>query len=97
MKLEPLSDKVIVRRLDAEATTPGGIVLPDSAREKPRRGKVLSVGDGVMKPSGVRVRPQVAEGDVVVFSHYAGTEITIDNQPLVILSEDDILAVIEPS
>ncbi len=97
MKLEPLGDKVIVRRIEAEATTAGGIVLPESAREKPRQGKVLSVGDGVLRPSGVRASPQVAEGDVVLFGPYSGSEVTIDGLPVVILSESEILAIIDPA
>lgn len=97
MKLEPLGDKVIVRRIEAEATTAGGIVLPESAREKPRQGKVLSVGDGALRPSGVRASPQVAEGDVVLFGPYSGSEVTIDGLPVVILSESEILAIIDPA
>ena len=97
MKLEPLGDKVIVRRIEAEATTAGGIVLPEPAREKPRQGKVLSVGDGTLRPSGVRARPAVAEGDVVLFSPYAGNEVTIDGLPVVILSESEILAIVDPA
>lgn len=97
MKLEPLGDKVIVRRIEAEATTAGGIVLPESAREKPRQGKVLSVGDGALGTSGVRARPQVAEGDVVLFSPYAGNEVSIDGLPVVILSEREILAIVDPA
>ena len=95
MKVEPLGDKVVVKRLDAEEITPGGIVLPDSAREKPQQGRVLSVGDGKLLPDGQRARHQVKEGDRVLFSSYAGTDITVADEELLIMSEDDILAVLD--
>jgi chaperonin GroES len=94
MRVEPLGDKVVVKRLDAEETTAGGIVLPDSAREKPQEGRVLSVGDGKLLPDGVRASHQVKEGDRVLFSSYAGTDIVVDDEELLIMSEDDILAVL---
>jgi len=94
MKVVPLGDKVVVQRLEATETTAGGIVLPDSAREKPAEGRILSVGDGVMLPDGSRAEPQVNEGDRVMFSSYAGTEVHIDGQELLIMNESDILAVI---
>jgi len=95
MKVVPLGDKVAVRRLDAEETTAGGIVLPDSARESPQQGRVLSVGDGRLLPSGTRVAHQVAEGDRVLFSRYAGMEVIVDDEEILIMSEDDILAVVD--
>lgn len=95
MKVVPLGDKLVVRRLDAEETTAGGIVLPDSAREKPREGRVLSIGDGKLLPDGVRAGHEVKEGDRVLFSGYAGTEVDVDGEELLILSEDDILAVVK--
>ena len=95
MRIEPLDDKVVVKRLDSESKTTGGLVLPDSAKEKPRQGKVLSVGCGRINGQGIRQPPQVAEGDRVVFSTYAGTEISVDGDELLILSEDEILAIIE--
>ena len=95
MRVEPLGDKVVVKRLEAEDKTAGGIVLPDSARDKPAQGRVLSVGDGRMLPSGERVPHQVSEGDRVVFSRWAGTEVVVDNEEVLIMGEDDILAVLE--
>lgn len=93
MRIEPLGDKIVVKRMDAEETTAGGILLPDSAREKPQKGKVLSVGNGRMLPDGSRAAFQVKEGDRVLFSNYAGTEITVDDNILLIMTEADILAV----
>ena len=95
MKVEPLGDKVVVKRLEAEETTAGGIVLPDSAREKPQQGRVLSVGDGRMLPDGQRASHQVQEGDRVLFTSYAGTDVMVDDEELLIMSEDDILAVLD--
>ena len=94
MKVEPLGDKVVVKRLEAEETTAGGIVLPDSAQEKPRQGRVLSVGDGKLLKNGNRAANEVKEGDRVLFSSYAGTDIVIDDETLLIMSQDDILAVL---
>jgi chaperonin GroES len=95
MRIEPLGDKIVVKRTDAEETTAGGIVLPDSAQEKPQEGRVLSVGNGRMLDDGSRGTPQVNEGDRVIFSSYAGTEIEIDGGQLLIMSESDILAVLQ--
>lgn len=95
MKVVPLGDKLVVRRMDAEETTAGGIVLPDSAQEKPREGRVLSVGDGICLPDGTRAAHEVSEGDRVLFSTYAGTEVEVDGEELLILSEEDILAVVQ--
>ena len=95
MKVEPLGDKVVVKRLEAEETTAGGIVLPDSAQEKPKQGRVLSVGDGKLLKDGSRSPHQVQERDRVMFSSYAGTEIKIDGEELLIMSSDDILGVLE--
>ena len=95
MKIVPLGDKVVVHRLKAEERTAGGIVLPDSAQEKPHQGKVLSIGDGRLLENGHRLRMQVKEGDRVMFSSYAGNEVNVDGDTLLIMSEDDILAVIE--
>jgi chaperonin GroES len=93
MRIEPLGDKIVVKRMDAEEKTAGGILLPEAAREKPQEGKVLSVGNGRMLPDGSRADFQVEEGDRVLFSSYAGTEITIDDTQLLIMTESDILAV----
>jgi len=95
MRVEPLGDKVVIKRLEPEEKTAGGIVLPDSSRDKPVQGRVLSVGDGRMLPNGDRVPHQVSEGDRVVFSQWAGTEVVVDNEEVLIMSEDDILAVLD--
>ncbi len=95
MKVEPLGDKVVIKRLEAEEVTAGGIVLPDSAQEKPAQGKVLSVGDGRQLESGGRAPFQVQEGDRVLFASYAGTEVVVDDEELLVMSESDILAVME--
>ena len=95
MKVVPLNDKIVVKRLEAEDKTAGGIVLPDTAKEKPRQGKVLSVGDGKLLDNGKRAAFQVKEGDRVLFTSYAGNEVTVDGQELLIMSEDDILAIVD--
>jgi chaperonin GroES len=95
MKVVPLNDKIVVKRLEAEDRTPGGIVLPDTAKEKPRQGKVLSLGDGKLLDSGKRAPFQVKEGDRVLFTSYAGNEVTVDGEELLIMTEDDILAVVD--
>jgi len=95
VKLKPLGDKVIVKRLDAETKTKGGIVLPDSAQEKPKRGKVLAIGPGKTLDSGEVVKPSVSVGNEVLFSSYAGTEITIEGEEVLVMSQDDILAIIK--
>jgi chaperonin GroES len=95
MKVVPLGDKVAVKRLEAEETTAGGIVLPDSAKEKPLQGRVLSVGDGRLLPNGTRVSHQVNEGDRVLFTRYAGTEVIVDDEEMLIMNEDEILAVMD--
>ena len=95
MKIFPLGDKIVVKRLEAEERTGGGIYLPDSAREKPQRGKVLCVGIGKLLPSGERSRLQVSEGDRVVFSPYGGITVRVDDEELLVMNESEILAVIE--
>lgn len=95
MKVVPLGDKVVVKRLESEAKTAGGIVLPDSAKEKPQQGRVLSVGDGRLLADGTRSEIQVQEGDRVLFTTWAGTEIKVAGDELLILREDDILAVLD--
>lgn len=94
MKLRPLGDKVIVKRLEAETKTAGGIVLPDSAKEKPKRGTIISVGEGKLADDGKRHALQVKAGDEVLFTAYAGTEIKVDGEELLIMDEGDILAVV---
>jgi chaperonin GroES len=95
MKIRPLADKVIVERIEAENKTAGGIVLPDSAKEKPQRGKVISVGEGKLLDDGSRSKMQVKKGDEVLFTSYAGTEVKLDGKEYVIMDESDIMAVIE--
>ncbi len=94
MKLVPLGEKVIIKRLEAEQTTAGGIVLPDSAQERPKQGRVLSVGDGRLLADGSRAAPQVVEGDRVLFGSYSGSEVVVDGEELLIMSEDEVLAVV---
>lgn len=95
MKVVPLGDKVVIKRLEAEKKTAGGIVLPDSAREKPQQGRVLSVGDGRLVADGKRVKCQVQEGDRVIFASWSGTEIKVDGNELLILKEEDIQAILD--
>jgi len=95
MKIRPMADKILVKRLEAEETTKGGIVLPDTAKEKPKRGKVVAVGAGKLLDDGGRAKFQVAKGDEVIFTSYAGTEIKVDGEEMLIMSEDDILAIVE--
>lgn len=95
MKTRPIGEKILVKRLEAEGKTSGGIVLPDSAKEKPKEGKVIALGDGKLLDSGERAKFQVKKGDRVVFSSYAGTEVIIDDEEFLLMSEDDILAVID--
>ena len=95
MKIQPLADKILVCRLEAEAKTAGGIVLPDSAKEKPQKGKIVSVGKGKVLDDGTIRKMQVKKGDTVLFTSYAGTEVKIGGKEHLIMSESDILAVIE--
>ena len=93
MKLKPLGDRVIVRAIEEEETTVGGIVLPDTAKEKPQKGKVMAVGDGkISEDTGKRIAPDVAEGDEIVFSKYGGTEIKLGTDDVLVLRETDVLA-----
>ncbi len=94
MNVVPIGDNLIVKRLTVAETTAGGIVLPDAAREKPQQGRVLSVGDGKLLPSGKRSAPEVKEGDRVVFGSYAGSEVAIDGESLLFLRTSDVLAII---
>ena len=95
MKIRPLADKVLVQRLEAETKTAGGIVLPDTAKEKPQRGKIVNVGEGKLLDDGTRQKVQVKKGQIVLFSSYAGTEIKIDGKEYLIMDESDIMAIIE--
>ena len=95
MKTKPLGEKILVKRFEAVEKTAGGIVLPDAAKEKPKEGKIIALGDGKLLDSGQRAKFQVKKGDKVVFTSYAGTEIDIDGDEYLLMSEDDILAIIE--
>lgn len=92
IKIVPIGDRVVVRRADAESTTAGGIVLPDSAKDKPQRGEVVAVGDGHMNSQGEKIALTVKEGDRVIFSSYAGDEISLDDEDFLLMRESDILA-----
>jgi len=95
MNVKPLGDRIIVQRIEAEQKTKGGIVLPDTAKEKPKEGKVVAVGTGKMLDSGDTSPLTVKDGDTVLFSSYAGTEVKIDGEDYLIMKEDDVLAVLE--
>jgi chaperonin GroES len=95
MKIRPLQDRVIVKRMEEEEKTKGGIIIPDSAKEKPIEGKVIAVGGGKVLENGKKVAPDIKAGDRVLFSKYAGTEVKIDGEEHLIMREDDILGVIE--
>jgi len=95
MKIRPLQDRIIVKREDEETTTAGGIIIPDTAKEKPQEGKVIAVGNGKVNEDG-KVQPlDVKKGDKILFSKYAGTEINIDGVEHLIIREDDVLGVVE--
>jgi chaperonin GroES len=94
MPIVPLNDKIVVERLEADEKTAGGILLPDTAKEKPKQGKVLSVGEGKLLDTGKRAAFQVKAGDKVLFTSYAGTEVTHDGKELLVMTEDDVLAVV---
>jgi chaperonin GroES len=94
MTVIPLNDKILVERVEAEEKTAGGIVLPDTAKEKPKQGKVLSLGDGKVLDNGKRQAFQVKKGDRVLFTSYAGSEVKIDGKEYLVMSEDDILAIV---
>ncbi len=93
-KIRPLGGKVLIKRLEAEEVTRGGIVLPDSAKEKPQRGTVLAIGDGRLLDDGTRADFQVKKGQKVLFTSYAGTEIKVDNEEYMLMDESDILAIL---
>jgi chaperonin GroES len=96
VKLKPLGDRLIVRAIEEEETTAGGIVLPDTAKEKPQKGRVLAVGDGkISDDTGKRIPLDVSEGDEVLYSKYGGTEIKVDGEDLLVLRESDVLAKVQ--
>lgn len=95
MNLKPIGDKVIVEILKAEEKTKGGIILPDTAKEKPQEAKVIAVGSGKTLASGKVVAPEVKEGDIIIFGKYSGSEVKIENKEYLIIESDDILAVVK--
>ena len=95
LKLKPLGNRLVVEPLEAEEVTPGGIVLPETAKEKPQKGTVLSIGPGERDDKGKRIEMDVQKGDTVLYAKYAGTEIKVDGKKLLILKETDVLAIIE--
>jgi chaperonin GroES len=94
-KIVPLHDRVLVRRLEEEATTLGGIIIPDTAKEKPTRGEVIAVGKGARNEAGERIKPDVKEGDVVLFAKWGGTEVKVSGEEYLILKESDVIAIEE--
>ena len=95
MNVRPLQDRIIVQRTDEEETTVGGIIIPDTAKEKPQQGKIIAVGKGKVLDNGTRIEPDVKTGDKVLFGKYAGTEVKLDGEEYLIMREDDILGVLE--
>ena len=95
MNIRPLHDRIVVRRLDEERTSAGGIVIPDSATEKPMTGEVLAVGNGKRQDNGERLTPDVSVGDKVMFGKYSGTEVKVEGEEVLVMREDDIMGVIE--
>jgi chaperonin GroES len=94
MKVKPLQDRILIKRVEEEAKTKGGIIIPDSAKEKPQEGLVVSVGPGKVTDNGTRVAPEVKAGDRILFGKYSGTDIKVDGVEHLILREDDILAIL---
>ena len=95
MKLRPLQDRILVKRVEEEAKTKGGIIIPDTAKEKPAEGKVIAVGNGKLGDDGKRIPLEIKKGDRILFGKYSGTEVKIDGEEHLIMREDDVLAVIE--
>ena len=95
MKIRPLNDRLLVQRLEEEEQTAGGIIIPDSAKEKPAEGKVVAVGPGKTNDAGERVALQVKEGDVILFSKYGGTDVKLGGEDYLIMREDDVLGIVE--
>ena len=94
MNVNPLADRILVRRLEEEETKRGGIIIPDTAKEKPQQGEVVAVGPGKLDEKGNRIQPEVKKGDRILMSKYAGTEVKIDGEEYVIMREDDVLGII---
>ncbi len=95
MKIRPLNDRILVKRLEEEEKTKGGIIIPDTAKEKPAEGEVVAVGPGRLNDKGDRIEPAVKVGDRVLFSKYGGTDVKLEGEDYLILREDDILGVVE--
>jgi chaperonin GroES len=95
MKIRPLQDRILIKRVDEEETTSGGIIIPDSAKEKPQEGQVVAVGPGKTLDSGEVAEPGVKAGDRILFSKYAGTDVNVDGSEHIIIREDDVLAIYE--
>ena len=95
MKLRPLNDRILVKRVEEESTTKGGIIIPDSAKEKPAEGKVVSVGNGKLNEDGKRMPVELKDGDRILFGKYSGSEVKIDGEEYLIMREDDVLGIIE--
>jgi chaperonin GroES len=95
MKVRPLADRILVKRVEADETVRGGIIIPDTAKEKPQEGKVIAVGAGRLDENGKRIPVEVKKGDRILMGKYAGTEVKIDGEEHIIMREDDVLAVIE--
>ncbi len=94
-KLQPIGDKILVKRVEAEERTKGGIVLPDTAKEKPKEGRVIALGEGRLTKDGKRAAFQVKKNDRILFTSYAGTEVTVDSEEYILMSEEDILAIVQ--
>jgi chaperonin GroES len=95
MKVRPLHDRIIVQQMEEEEKTKGGIIIPDTAKEKPFEGKVIAVGTGKVNKDGKKIPPEVKKGDRILYARYGGTEVKIDGEEYLIMKEDDILAIIE--
>ncbi len=95
MKVKPLQDRILVKRLEEEQKTKGGIIIPDAAKEKPQEGKVIAVGDGKVLENGQKLALSVKAGDKILFGKYSGTEIKVDGEELLIMREDDVLGIVE--
>jgi chaperonin GroES len=95
MKLRPLQDRILVQRVEEETTTKGGIIIPDTAKEKPAEGKVVAVGNGKMGDDGKRVALEIKKGDRILFGKYSGTEVKIEGEEFLIMREDDVLGIID--
>ncbi len=95
MKLRPLQDRILVQRVEEETTTKGGIIIPDTAKEKPAEGKVVAVGNGKIGEDGKRIALEIQEGDRILFGKYAGTEVKVEGEEYLIMREDDVLGIID--